>query len=290
MLSTSLSTGMGSHHVRQVHPVRDQERVYHSYKPTAPRRHPKIPAQGGDGAFLGQHSHGNPRPLGQAGYTEGPRSSPPMPVAIFSSTLSLGNIQDILNLKAINQFIQPMSFRMETLASRCRFRREMLSIQGSPLRPEAPLHASSPGWCRQWRPFSGSRVSGYSARRLANCSRQPRARKTASSPFPAVGAGVGLPSKLGKSILDPFPISDVDLPGQLARPTVETIAKFWQQPELSGGLLTRRLLHGCNFWDIWPVWWMFSQTVAFTSASFRYFLLRRRVLLYGPPRTGWPRP
>ena len=28
-----------------------------------------------------------------------------------------GKIQDILNLTAINQFIQPMSFRMETLAS-----------------------------------------------------------------------------------------------------------------------------------------------------------------------------
>ena len=92
LLSTSLSTGMGSHHARQVHPVRDRERVYHSSKPTAPRRHPKIPAQGGDGAFPGQHSHGNPRPIGHAGYTEGPQSSPPMPVAIFRSTQSLGKI------------------------------------------------------------------------------------------------------------------------------------------------------------------------------------------------------
>ena len=79
-----------------------------------------------------------------------------------------------------------------------------------PLRPEArftPLHQAGVG--------SGGlfQAAGYRAilllGRLANRSRQPRARKTASIPYPAVGAGVGLPSKLGKIRTRSHPMSDL---------------------------------------------------------------------------------
>ena len=204
---------MGIHHTRQVHPVRDQERVYHSSKPTAPRRHTKVPAQGGDGAFPGQHSHGNPRPTGQTGYTEGPRSSPPLPVASFRSTQALGKIQDDPESKSNkpvhtahviphgntglhSTLARPRGLgslyrlsrrlpsrthrRIVPEAARLRLRREMLPIQGPPLRPEArstPFHQAGVG--SGGLPQAAGDQAILLLGRLANSSRQPRARKSA---------------------------------------------------------------------------------------------------------------
>ena len=165
----------------------------------------------------------------------------------------------------------------------------MLSIQGAPLRPEArstPLHQAGV--------VSGG-LSGYSARRLANRSRHPRTRKTASSPFPAVGAGVGLPSKLGKIPTRSLPISDIDLPGQLARPTVERIAKI-----LAAARALRRFPHATALAWLQFLWHLASLVDVFPDCRLHIRQLQIYLLwywcpaggffLYGPPRTGWPRP
>ena len=138
-------------------------------------------------------------------------------------------------------------------------------------------------------------VSGYSARRLANRSRQPRTRKTASSPFPAVGAGVGLRSTLGKIRTRSLPISDLDLPGQLARPTVERIAKILaaaralqRSPQATALAWLQFLGHLASLVDVFPDCRHHIRQLQIYLL--RYWRPAGGFFLYGPPRTGWPRP
>ena len=141
-----------------------------------------------------------------------------------------GKVRMILNLKAINQFIQPMSFRMETLTTILPLlgpgdwavsidladayhhvpiaaSSQMLSIQGPTLRPKAcptPVHQAG-GGVSQTAGDQAVLLSG----RLVNRSRQPRARESAPSLYPAVSAGFGLPRELGKILPGSLPIPNL---------------------------------------------------------------------------------